>query len=67
MMRINVNVSDEMNTNLMTICSRWGCSKSDLVSIILGQYLDGFDNKAFRDGFYRINTLKQLEKMQSQK
>lgn len=41
--RINVTVSDGMNELLDSTSDRWGCTKSDLVAVILGQYFDGFD------------------------
>lgn len=63
-MRLNITISDEMNNNLQVVCSRWGCSKSDLIAIIVGQYMDGFDSKTFRDSFDRISRLKQLELME---
>ena len=67
-MRINVSISDDMNKNIEVICSRWGCSKSDLVSIVLGQYLECFDKRQFVKSFDMISAVKRDEyaKMQEE-
>lgn len=46
--RINVTVSEDINNTLDKICESWGCNKSDLVAIVLGQYLNSFDSDKFR-------------------
>lgn len=59
--RISIALSKETIKSLDTICSRWGCNRSSLVSIIIGQYLDSFDNEEFLKSFDRLSKLKELE------
>ena len=67
MMRINVTISEKMNDDLQIICSRWGCSKSDLIAIIVGQYLDNFDAKNFVHGFDILNERYRAYYLKKQK
>lgn len=43
-MRINVNLSDEMNKRLDNYSKRYGMSKSSIVGFVVGQWLDGLDS-----------------------
>ena len=65
--RLNVTVSEQMNNDLAVICTRWGCSKSDLIAIIVGQYLNGFDTKTFIHGFDLLNEQYRAHFLYKQK
>lgn len=57
-MRINITISDDLNDKLDSLSGRWGCSKSDLAAVILGQYFDGFDKSKIHEitGFIKRVT-----------
>lgn len=39
-MRINIQISDELNAKLDEVSSRYGISKSQMCGFIIGQYMD---------------------------
>lgn len=61
-MRINVIISDELNGKLDFLSGRWGCSKSDLVAVVLGQYLDEFDTTVFLKNERLERNLQKFKK-----
>lgn len=61
-MRINVTISDDLNEKLDGLIDRWGCSKSDLVAVILGQYMDGFDKAVMKEITGFTKSVKKDEK-----
>lgn len=46
MVRINVKISDEINTKVDMLCKRWGVTKSMICAMGIGQFIDNLESSS---------------------